>query len=79
MLESNWNLARNILQQTHHVLIRMFVGFWPKKKDEMPADNLQKLVVAFDTIGDPFHAMKHTSVKQGVEGEIASPNRMARK
>jgi hypothetical protein len=46
VLESNWKLARNILQQTRHVLIHMFVGFWPKKKDEMPVDNLWKLVTA---------------------------------
>jgi hypothetical protein len=40
VLESNWKLVQNILQQTRHILIRMFVGFWPKKKDEMPGDNL---------------------------------------
>jgi hypothetical protein len=49
----------------------MFVGFWPKKKDEMPGDNLWKLVAAFDTIEDPVHAMKCTSVKRGVEGAIS--------
>jgi hypothetical protein len=49
----------------------MFVRFWPKKKEEMPADNLQKLVAAFDTIEDPVRAMKHMSVNQGVEGAIA--------
>jgi hypothetical protein len=49
----------------------MFVGFWPKKKDEMPAYNLQKLVAAFDTIEDHVRAMKCMSVKQGVEGAIA--------
>jgi hypothetical protein len=37
----------------------------------MPADNLRKLVAAFDTIEDPVRAMKLTSVKQGVEGAIA--------
>jgi hypothetical protein len=63
VLESNWKLARNILQQTHHVLIRMFVGFWSKKKDEMLADNLRKLVAAFETIEDPVRAMKRMSVK----------------
>jgi hypothetical protein len=71
VLESNWKLARNILQQTRHVLIRMFVGLFSKKKDEMLADNLQKLVVAYDTIEDPVRAIKHISVKRGVEGAIA--------
>jgi hypothetical protein len=63
VLESNWKLARDILQQTRHVLICMFISFCPKKKDEMRADNLQKLVAAFDTIEDPIRAMKRISVK----------------
>jgi hypothetical protein len=37
LLESNWKLVQNVLQLTHHVLIRMFVGFWQKKRKEMPA------------------------------------------
>jgi hypothetical protein len=49
----------------------MFVGLFPKKRDQMPADNLHKLVKAFDTIEDPVLAMKLTSVKRGVEGTIA--------
>jgi hypothetical protein len=71
VLESNWKLDSNILQQNGHVLICMFIGFWPKKKDDMPADNLQKLVLAFDTIEDPVRAMKCISVKRGVEAAIA--------
>jgi hypothetical protein len=71
VLESNWKLAQDILQQTRHVMIRMFIGFCPKKKDEMRADNLQKLIAAFDTIEDPIRAMKRISVKRGVEGAIA--------
>jgi hypothetical protein len=42
-----------------------------RKKDELPASNLQKLVEAFDTIKDPVLVMKLTSVKRGVEGMIA--------
>jgi hypothetical protein len=38
----------------------MFVGLFPKKRDEMLANNLWKLVVAFDTIEDPVLAMKLT-------------------
>jgi hypothetical protein len=70
VLESNWKLVQNVLQLTHHVLIRMFVGFWPKKRKEMPGDNLRKLLEAFDTTENPVLALKRTSVKQGVEGAI---------
>jgi hypothetical protein len=71
LLESNWKLVQNVLQLTHHVLIRMFVGFWPKKRMEMPSDNLWKLLEAFDTTDDPVLALKRMSVKRGVEGAIA--------
>jgi hypothetical protein len=71
LLESNCKLVQNILQLTHHVLTRIFVGLWPKKKEEMPGDNLRKLLEAFDTLEDPVLAMKHTSVKWVVEGAIA--------
>jgi hypothetical protein len=49
----------------------MFVGLFPKKRNEMPTNNLRKLVAAFDTIEDPVRVMKLTSVKRGVEGAIA--------
>jgi hypothetical protein len=51
--------------------MRMFVGLWPKKKAEMPVDNLKKLVEAFDTLEDPILMMKGRTVKRGVEGAIA--------
>jgi hypothetical protein len=51
--------------------MHIFVGLWPKKKEEMPVDNLQKLAAAFDTIEDPVLTMKRTSVKRGVEGVSA--------
>jgi hypothetical protein len=41
----------------------MFVEFWPKKKKEMPDDNLWKLLEAFETAGDPVLALKRTSMK----------------
>jgi hypothetical protein len=63
VLESNWRLARDVLQRTHHVLTCMFVRLFLRKKDELPAGNLRKLVEAFDTIEDPILAMKLTSVK----------------
>jgi hypothetical protein len=63
ILESNWRLAQDVLQQTRHVLTRMFVGLFLRKKDELPAGNLRKLVKAFDTIKDAVLAMKLSSVK----------------
>jgi hypothetical protein len=52
------------------VLTHIFVVIWPKKKEEMPVDNLRKLLEAFNTHEDPVLAMKRTSV-WGVEGAIA--------
>jgi hypothetical protein len=52
-------------------MIHLFVGLWPKKKDEMPSDNLRKLVTAFDTIEEHVHVVKRMLVKQGVKGAIA--------
>jgi hypothetical protein len=49
----------------------MFVRLSPRKKDELPAGNLRKVVKAFDTIEDPVLAMKLTSVKWVIEGTIA--------
>jgi hypothetical protein len=43
--------------------MRIFVRLWPKKEEEMPVDNLQKLAAAFDTLEDPVLMMKRTSVK----------------
>jgi hypothetical protein len=71
LLESNWMLIQEVLQLTHRVLMRMFVGLWPKKKAEMPVDNLKKLAEAFDTLEDPVLTMKGQSVKRGVKGAIA--------
>jgi hypothetical protein len=71
LLESNWKLVQDVLQLTRRVLMRIFVGLWPKKKEDMPVENLLKLVEAFDTREDPVLVMKCTSVKRGVEGAIA--------
>jgi hypothetical protein len=49
----------------------MFVGLWPKKRAEMPVDDLKKLAEAFDTVEDPILTMKSRPVKRGVEGAIA--------
>jgi hypothetical protein len=71
LLDSNWKLVQEVLQLTRRVLMRMFVGLWLKKKEEMSVDNLKNLVAAFDTLEDPVLAMKCRSVKWGVEWAIA--------
>jgi hypothetical protein len=49
----------------------MFVGLWPKKKAEVPINNLKKLAKAFDTNDDPLLQLKGLSLKRGAEGAIA--------
>jgi hypothetical protein len=71
LLESNWISVQEILELARRVLTRMFVGFWPKKRADMPADDLKKLAATFDTVKDPILTMKSRSVKRGVEGAIA--------
>jgi hypothetical protein len=63
VLEYNWKLVQNILQRVRHVLICLFPGLFPKKRSEIPADNLWRLVKAFDTIADPVRAIKLISIK----------------
>jgi hypothetical protein len=71
LLESNRISLQEILELSRCVLTRMFVGLWPKKRADMPADDLKKLAATFDTVEDPILAMKSRSVKRGVEGAIA--------
>jgi hypothetical protein len=70
LLELNWISIQEILELTHRVLTRMFVGLWPKKRADMPADDLKKLAATFNTVKDPILSMKSRSVKRGVEGAI---------
>jgi hypothetical protein len=49
----------------------MFVGLWPKKKAEVPSNDLKKLAEAFDMIDDPILQLKGLSLKRGAEGAIA--------
>jgi hypothetical protein len=53
------------------VLLWLFVGLWPKKKAEVPKDNLEKLAKVFDTTEDPTLQLKGLSLKRGAEGSIA--------
>jgi hypothetical protein len=70
VLESKWRLVQDVVQQTRHVLPRLFVGLFLRKKDELPIGNLRKLVESFDTIKDHVLAIKFSPGKQGVEGTI---------
>jgi hypothetical protein len=49
----------------------MFVGLWPKKKAEIPKDDLKRLAKAFDMTEDPILQLKGLSLKPGAEGAIA--------
>jgi hypothetical protein len=49
----------------------MFVGLWPKQKEEVPNSDLKKLAEAFDTTDDPALQLKGLSLKRGAKGAIA--------
>jgi hypothetical protein len=63
LLELNWISIQEVLELTRRMLTRIFVGLWPKKKADKPADDLKKLAAAFDTVEDPILLMKSQSVK----------------
>jgi hypothetical protein len=71
LLELNWISIQEVLELTRHMLMRIFVRLWPKKRADMPANDLKKLAAAFDTIEDPILLMKSRSVKRGAKGAIA--------
>jgi hypothetical protein len=71
LLEANWISIQEIFELVSRVLMRMFVGLWPKKKAEVPKDDLKKLAKAFDTTNDPILQLKGLSLKRGAEGAIA--------
>jgi hypothetical protein len=71
LLEANWISIQVVLELVNHVLTRMFVGLWPKKKVEVPNNDLKKLAEAFDTTDDPVLQLKGLSLKGGAEGDIA--------
>jgi hypothetical protein len=71
LLEANWISIQEIFELVSHVLMRMFVGLWPKKKAEAPKDDLKKLAQAFDMAEDPILQMKELYLKRGAEGAIA--------
>jgi hypothetical protein len=71
LLEANWISIQETFELVSRVLSRLFVGLWPKKKAEVPKDNLVKLAKAFDTTEDPTLQLKGLSLKRGAEGAIA--------
>jgi hypothetical protein len=71
LLELHWISIQEVLELTRRVLTRIFVGLCPKKKADMPTDNLKKLAVVFDTAEDPILSMKRRSVKRCAERAIA--------
>jgi hypothetical protein len=71
LLEANWISIQEIFELVSRVLMRMFIGLWPKKKAEVPNNDLKKLAEAFDTTDDPVLQLKGLSLKRGAEGAIA--------
>jgi hypothetical protein len=71
LLKANWISIQEIFELVSRILSRLFVGLWPKKKAEVPKDNLEKLAKAFDTTEDPTLQLKGLSLKRGAEGAIA--------
>jgi hypothetical protein len=63
LLELHWISVQEVLELTRRVLSQIFVGLWPKKKVDMPTDDLKKLAAVFDTPEDPILSMKSRSVK----------------
>jgi hypothetical protein len=71
LLEANWISIQETFELVSRVLSRLFIGLWPKKKAEVPKDNLENLAKSFDTIEDPTLQLKGLSLKRGAEGAIA--------
>jgi hypothetical protein len=71
LLEANWISIQETFELVSRVLSWLFVGLWPKKKAEVPKDNLENLAKSFDTIEDPTLQLKGLSLKRGAEGAIA--------
>jgi hypothetical protein len=69
LLEANWISVQEIFELVNHVLARIFVRLWPKRKANVP--DLKNLDKAFETDDDPILTMKGLSLKRGVEGAIA--------
>jgi hypothetical protein len=53
LLKANWISIQEIFELVSRVLTWMFVGLWPKKKAEVPNNDLKKLADAFDRLTTP--------------------------
>jgi hypothetical protein len=53
LLKANWISIQEIFELVSHVLTWMFIGLWPKQKEEVPNNDVKKLAKAFDTTDDP--------------------------
>jgi hypothetical protein len=63
LLEANWISVQEIFELVNRILMRMFVGLWPKQKVEVPNNDIKKLAQAFNTTDDPILQMKGLSLK----------------
>jgi hypothetical protein len=43
LLEANWISVREIFELVNRVLMRIFVGLWPKQKAEVPDNDVKTL------------------------------------
>jgi hypothetical protein len=71
LLKLHWISVQEVLELTRRMLTQIFVGLWPKKKADMPRDDLKKLAAVFDTAEDPILSMKSRSMKRGAKWAIA--------
>jgi hypothetical protein len=71
LLEENWISIQETFELVDHVLSRLFVGLWPKKRAAVPKGNFSNLAKSFDTTEDPTLQLKGLSIKRGAEGAIA--------
>jgi hypothetical protein len=71
LLEKSWISIQETFELVSHVLSRLFVRLWPKKRATVPKDNLSKLAKSFDTTEDPTLQLKGLSIKRDAEGAIA--------
>jgi hypothetical protein len=71
LLKANWISIQETFELVSHVLSRLFVGLWPKKRAAVPTDKLKNLAKSFNTTKDPTLQLKELSLKHGAEGAIA--------
>jgi hypothetical protein len=58
LLEANWISIQETFELVGRVLSRLFVGLWPKKKAEVPKDDLGKLAKASIQLKTPPSSLR---------------------